>query len=395
MPENSNSAQQAGKIRFQWQGIAQLIVAAVVVFVAIYFARAPSSDALVDAVQTVEAVPRPTVNVVRPVVTSAAREVRTTGVVAVVGRVGVRARINGEVVFVAPAMRSGGSFAAGETLLRIDRRDHGLRLEGAQAGLRHAEARLAKQKLKGEAKSAEYRRDNPGAEVPPLVARVPQIAREQARVDVAQNALELAELNLSYTTVSLPFDGWVITSNVQVGQVVGPAMPLAQVFAKDAVEVEARISQEDANALLPIMGRAARVFVGGPRGQVFDVSVQRVAPVVDPQSRLVTLYLAFAEGIDLATLPRPGTFANISLEGSPLDGVMVLPEAAEQSEGSVWIVEEGALASVTLHSLGRIRAGWLVQAFDPGEGVVVGKVPGARAGLPVDTKPASSARLAR
>ena len=96
MPENSNSAQQAGKIRFQWQGIAQLIVAAVVVFVAIYFARAPSSDALFDAVQTVEAVPRPTVNVVRPVVTSAAREVRTTGVVAVVGRVGVRARINGE-----------------------------------------------------------------------------------------------------------------------------------------------------------------------------------------------------------------------------------------------------------------------------------------------------------
>ena len=123
MPENSNSAQQVGKIRFQWQGIAQLMVAAVVVFVAIYFARAPGSDALVDAVQTVEAVPRPTVNVVRPVVTSAAREVRTTGVVAVVGRVGVRARINGEVVFVAPAMRNGRSFAAGETLLRIDRRD--------------------------------------------------------------------------------------------------------------------------------------------------------------------------------------------------------------------------------------------------------------------------------
>ena len=394
MSDNSDSAQHAGKMQFQWRGIAQLVVVAIAVFVAVYFARAPSSDALFEDVQTVEAVPRPTVNVVRPAVTSAAREVRTTGVVAVVGGVSVRTRVGGEVVFVAPQMRSGGSFAAGETLLRIDRHDHGLRLEGAQARLRHAQARLAKQQLKGEAGSAKYRRDNPGAEVPPLVARVPQIAEEQALVDLAQNGIEIAELNLSHTVVSLPFDGWVTTGNVQVGQVVGSTMPIAQVFAKDAVEVEARISQEDVNALRPIMGRAARVAVGGPRGPVFDVAVQRVSPVVDPQSRLVTLYLAFAEEVDLAALPRPGTFANITLEGSPLDGVMVLPAAAEQSKGSVWIVEDGALASATPRSLGHIRAGWLVQAFDAGQGVVVGKVPGARAGLPVDVKPASSSRLA-
>ena len=86
-----------------------------------------------------------------------------------------------------------------------------------------------------------------------MVARVPQIAEEQALVDLAQNGIEIAELNLSHTVVSLPFDGWVTTGNVQVGQVVGSTMPIAQVFAKDAVEVEARISQEDVNALRPIM----------------------------------------------------------------------------------------------------------------------------------------------
>ena len=390
MSEQRDSAQQAGKMRFRWQGVAQLALVAVAVVLAVYFARAPDSGALVEDVPTAEAVPRPAVNVVRPVATRAAREVRTTGVVAVTGRVSVRPRVAGEVVFVAPVMRSGGSFAAGETLLRIDRRDHGLRLEGAQARLRHAQARLAKQRLQGQARSAEYRRDNPGAEVPPLVARVPQIAREQALVDIAENAIEIAQLNLTRTTVSLPFDGWVITGNTQVGQVVGPARPLAQVFAKDAVEVEARISQQDLTALQPIMGRAARVYAGGLGGQVFEVAVQRVAPVIDPQSRLVTLHLAFAEDIDLAALPRPGNFANVTLDGPLMDGVMVLPEAAEQSNGSVWVVEDGALASVVPHSLGRIRIGWLVRAFDVGEGVVVGKVPGARAGLPVDARPASS-----
>ena len=151
MSESSDSAQQAQKT-FQWRGIAQLVVVAVVAVVAIYFARAPGSDALVEEVPRLEARP-PIVDVVRPVVTQAARTIRTTGVVAVSAGVGLRSQVTGEVVFVSPKLSGGGSFGAGETLVRIDRRDHGLRLEAAQARLRHAQARLLKQQLKGERKS--------------------------------------------------------------------------------------------------------------------------------------------------------------------------------------------------------------------------------------------------
>lgn len=385
MSESSDSAQQAQKT-FQWRGIAQLVVVAVVAVVAIYFARAPGSDALVEEAPRLEARP-PTVDVVRPVVTKAARTIRTTGVVAVSAGVGLRSQVTGEVVFVSPKLSSGGSFGAGETLVRIDRRDHGLRLEAAQARLRHAQARLLKQQLKGERKSERYRRENPAAEVPDLVARIPQIAREQALVDAAMNGIELAELHLSRTDVSLPFAGRVRTSEVQVGQVVGPTRRLAQVFPKDAIEVEARVSLEDLDALAPVIGRVAQVAAGG---QIFDVAVQRVSSVIDLQSRLATLYMAFPADSDLASLPRPGTFANVMLEGPPMDGVFVLPEAAEQANGSVWIVDDGALAAFAPRSLGRIPAGWLVQAFDSSDGVVVGKVPAGREGLRVQPKPASS-----
>lgn len=385
MSESSDSAQQAQKT-FQWRGIVQLVVVAVVAVVAIYFARAPGGDALVEEVPRLEARP-PTVDVVRPVVTQAARTIRTTGVVAVSAGVGLRSQVGGEVVFVSPKLSSGGSFEAGETLVRIDRRDHGLRLEAAQARLRHAQARLLKQQLKGERKSGRYRRENPAAEVPDLVARIPQIAREQARVDAAMNGIELAELHLSRTDVSLPFAGRVRTSEVQVGQVVGPTRRLAQVFPKDAIEVEARVSLEDLDALAPVIGRVARVAAGG---QIFDVAVQRVSSVIDLQSRLATLYMAFPADSDLASLPRPGTFANVTLEGPPMDGVFVLPEAAEQANGSVWIVDDSALAAFAPRSLGRIPAGWLVRAFDTGDGVVVGKVPAGRDGLRVQPKPASS-----
>lgn len=384
MSDSSDSAQQAQGRTFQWRGVAQLVVVAVVAIVAIYFARAPDSDALVEEVPRLQPQP-PTVDVVRPAVTQAAREVRTTGVIAVSARVGLRSQVAGEVVFVSPKLASGGAFEAGETLVRIDRRDHGLRLESAQARLRHVQARLSKQQLKGERRSERHRRDNPGAEVPALVARTPQIAREQALVDAALNAVELAELHLSRTDVSLPFAGRVIAAEVQVGQMAGPTTRLAQVFPKDAIEVEARISLEDLDALAPIIGRVAEVAAGG---QVFNAAVQRVSSVIDLQSRLATLYLDLPA--DVASLPRPGTFANVTLEGPPMDGVLVLPEAAEQANGSVWIVEQNALKSFAPRSLGRIHAGWLVQAFDTGDGVVVGKVPAGRDGLRVQPKPARS-----
>lgn len=47
------------------------------------------------------------------------------------------------------------------------------------------------------------------------------------------------------------------------------------------------------------------------------------------------------------------------------------------------MVDGGALQSITPETLGRTDAGWLVEAFDPRQGVVVGRVAGARAGLAV------------
>lgn len=369
-----------GSGRFQLGGVAQIAFVLVLIVVAVYFARAPSTLTVEDYVPP-RAATKPTVNVVRPAATSALREVRATGLVSVEGGVGVVSQVGGEVVFVSPALRAGGSFTAGQPLLRIDRRDHEIRLDAAKARLRQAQAQLAKQRLKGEARRAKFQRENPGLEVPALAARIPQIEKAQAKVDRAQSGVAHAELALSRTTVSMPFAGWVRASAVQVGQVVGPTAPVAQVFAKDDLRVEASVSQDDLQAMGSVIGRSAKAQAAG---RALDVVVRRISAVVDLQSRLATVYLGFAETVAEDALPRPGTFAHVVFEGPRLDGVFVLPEAAEQSGGSVWIVDDGALRAFLPRPLGRTSAGWLVEAFDAAEGVVVGKVAAARAGLPVE-----------
>ena len=377
MADESGSG-PGGESRFQLGGVAQIAVVLVLVVVAVYFARAPSTLSVEDYVPTRGAA-KTTVEVVRPVATNAVGEVRATGVVSVDGGVGVFSQAGGELVFVSPSMRNGGSFTAGQTLLRIDPAEHEVRLAAAQARLRQAQAQLKKQQMKGEAGAAKYSRDNPGATVPSLVARVPHIEKAQAKVDRAQSGVEQAEIALAHTTVTLPFDGWVRASAAQVGQVVGPTTPLAQVFAKDAVQVEVRISQDSLGAT--VIGQPA---IAEAAGRTYDVVVKRVSAVVDVRSRLATLYLDFADTVDESTVPRPGTFAQVVLAGPRMQGAFVLPEAAEQSGGSVWVVENGELRAFLPQPLGRTRAGWLVEAFDAGQGVVIGKVAAARAGLPVE-----------
>ncbi len=360
-----------------WRGTLQIVVIVVGVLVAIWFARAPQGQAHTDDLRLAEP-GVPTVTVIRPAPGEAAQNVRTTGAVTILDGVRLFSHNRGEVVFVAPALRNGGSFSAGETLVRIDQRDATNRLEAAQARVRYAEARLLRQEHKAEAAVREFHRDHPGEEPPPLVARTARIAEKAADLDRALKGVEQAEIVLSRTEISVPFDGQVAGARATVGQVVGRDTPLGLVYRNGALQVEAQISQEELASLEPIVGRRATVRAGG---REFAASVDRVAAVVDRESRLVTLFLAFRG--NARNLPRPGTFAIVGLGGPVLSDVFALPEAAEQPGGNVWVVDGGALRSVTPTTLGRTEAGWLVEAFDPRQGVVVGRVVGARPGLAV------------
>ena len=364
-------------------GVVQLAVALALAALAIYFARAPSEVSIAEDDAAGRAAAKPAVPVVRPIARRASRQVRATGVVAITAGVRVHAQVGGEVVFVSPSLQSGGAFTAGQPLVRIAREDFELALDSAEAALRHAEARLAKQRLQGAAGAQKFQRENPGAEVPPLVARVPHIAREQARVDRAKNNVTRARIDLRRTTVALPFAGRVRGSNIHKGQIVVPAAVLGQVFADGAVEVRAEVSEQDLADVALANGSRARVEVGAV---MLDAVVQRVSATVDPQSRLARAFLTFAEDVAAEDVPRPGTFVSVVFHGPPMEGVFVLPEAAEQAQGSVWVVAGGALKSVTPRSLGRTREGWLVAPFEVGQGVALGPVPQGREGLPVEPR---------
>ena len=381
MNGNGGSRRARGRLA----GIAQIGLVVAVFLVAVYFARAPEMGGPQTSVVRAQE-QDPEVVVTQPVRGQHSLAVALTGEVRAQGKVGLRSQVAGRVLSVSPALRGGGTFRAGQTLLTIDPADFELDLKARKAFLQQQEARLRYRVLRAEEKREEFQIQNPGQPVPPLVNNETEIARYEARVDAARAAVEKSELDLARTRYSLPFDGRIVETTAMLGQLVGPLEAFGLAFSRESLEVEAPISLDDLDYLDPAEGRVVRVNASG---ETFPALVDRVAPIVNRRSRLVRLYVKFADSVPLADIPAPGTFVNLVIEGPAFENSLLLPKAAEQPNGTVWIVRQGALEAVRPRSLGRTESGWIVSDFDTGNGVVLGTVPAAAPGVSVTVVDAS------
>lgn len=389
--ETSESKEKTG--RRGWLGYLQLAGILAAIAVALYFAQAPSQverHVIADMAQEAGV---PAVTVIRPAPTERAVTIDLTGAVTLQGKARITSEVEGRVAWVSPDFRNGGSIPANEVFLRIDPAEYALRVEAAEAAVSEAEARVWLERAIGEESAEAFARDNPGAEASDWVRGLPSIAQAEAALTSAQAALKLAMLQLERTNISLPYDARVTATDIEVGEFVGPAevvgreAALGSVYRAAAVQVRAPVEEKHLAYLAPAVGRSATVRTATG---TFAAEVVRQSSIVAPKTRLARLYLRFAESHDMDSLPRPGSFAEVSIAGPTHQDVYVLPEAAMQDQGGVWIVEGGALKAVAPRVLGHADDGVVVEAFEAGDGVVVGALPRAREGLAVEASDAPS-----
>lgn len=368
-----------------WRGYAQLAFILVVIAAALYFARAPGRlDRGALPSQSSESA-RPAVTVIRPAPTEQSLTVELTGSVTLEEKASVAAEVAGRVVWVSPDFSNGGSFAAGETFMRIDPTEFELAVEVATMAVQEAEARVWAETARGEENARQFALKSPGVEASEWTRRLPKIAEAEAELKKAQARLKLAELRLADTNISFPFDGRVMTSDVEIGELVGPRdlvgrTALGVVYRPAALQVDAPIEPRDLEYLAPVIGRTAQV-----RGQLgsWRARVARVSSVIAPRSRLASVFLKFSGNVRASSLPVPGAFVQVEIKGPTYKDVYVLPESAARERDSVWVVRGSTLRSFEPETLGRTAEGWIVRAFDAGSGVVIGTLPGAQDGLQV------------
>jgi RND family efflux transporter MFP subunit len=154
-------------------------------------------------------------------------------------------------------------------------------------------------------------------------------AASEAQLAAAQSQLGVYATRLGETRLEAPFDGVVVSRRLDPGALVGTATGAVLTIARiDVVRVFVSVNERQAPAVK--LGQPARVHFDALPGQVFEATVQRLAPSFDPLTRTLDAELQLPN--PERTL-RPGMYGEAELELARHPGAIVVPAEAVQLSG--------------------------------------------------------------
>jgi membrane fusion protein (multidrug efflux system) len=321
----------------------------------------------------------------------------------------VRARVAG--ILQSKQFNEGSEVRANQTLFQIDAAPYKAVLASAQAGLARAEANLGSAKAQAD-------RYKPLAEAnaisqQELVVAVAAQKLAEADVAAAKAAIQSAQINVGYATVTTPISGRIgralVTEGALVGQ--GEATQLALVqqinpmfinFTQPVADV-LRLRAAIASGALKSAGGAesAQVRIVLDDGSVYPLAGKLLFSdlSVDPTSGQITLR---AEVPNPKGVLLPGMYVRAQLQQSEVAGAILLPQQAvqrSQQGDTVKVVGADGMVETRPVKVGSGKDGqWVVlSGLKDGEQVVVDgfqKMMGKAPVKPVPWTPGGSAPAA-
>lgn len=305
-------------------------------------------------------------------------------------------QVSGRIAEVSSEFTEGGSFGPGDTLVSIEDIDYRLALRQAEA--RVAEAHVAVELALADADVARKQlrnSQNPSA----LALKKPQVAEARARLTAAEADLEQSRVNLERTRVSLPFEGRIAKTYVDLGQFVSAGTPLGQAFATDRVELRLPINYDQLSALgLPIgyvapegEGRDVSITatVGGVEQRWFGKLV-RLDASIDSSTRLIYAIAVIEDpyGANRSQHDMPlavGLYVNAVIEGRELLEAMRIPRAALRAGDTVYVISPEGLLDIRSVGVTHSSPEYAVihEGLDPGDQVIISTIRNPLAGMAV------------
>ena len=343
--------------------------------------------------------------------------------------------VSGPVIRRSPYLRAGLHMRRGEVLFEIDPRPYALAVQRIEAQIeqhrkeiavlrqqaRNHDASLQIAKRNLAIAQAELKRDDTLVEKGTISSRernrqrqtrndieqavqtaqnnlqliAPQIAKAEASIAMAQVQLDEVRLQLDKTTLVMPFDGQVLSSEVDVGEYVQAGREVAKLHDLTAVEIPISITLDDLKwlpGLSPEVLRTASDRTGTAQVELPPATVQwqgesqtyrwrgrvgRWEAGLDARTRTLTLVIEvqapwkqFEPGVQPPL--QPGMFCQVSIVARRVPDAVVIPRSALQPDQTVFVAVENALAvrPVQVLHIQRDRA-ILTDGLRTGEQVVV------------------------
>jgi HlyD family secretion protein len=150
-----------------------------------------------------------------------------------------------------------------------------------------------------------------------------QVESANAAVRAAQAQLQVAQENLADTQVRAPYAGRIAGKPLQIGTVVGPGTPIADLVGLDGVYFSGQAPSAEVRRLS--VGNPVSVSVNALPGRTFNGTVAAISPQGDSVGRLFRVRISI-QG-DLTGI-KPGMFASGVVEVRRIPQARVVPSNA-------------------------------------------------------------------
>ena len=256
--------------------------------------------------------------------------------------------VSGRIVWTSEALVVGGSFKKGQPLVRLDEQDYRTAMGRQLATLKRAQAEFEHAKFEhARLKSLESRQLVSKSQLENALRayRISEASKQDAAI-----ALKQSKIDLSRTTLSAPFDGFVRSEQVDIGEFVSRGAAVAVLYASDVVEVRLPIADRQLAFLnLPIghqgqLAEGARPKVSlsaryAGRDFIWEGEIVRTEAEIDSRSRSVNV-VARIDNTAQTTPLAVGLFVEAKIQGLLAEEVVVLPRGAMRNNNQVLVVDD-------------------------------------------------------
>ncbi len=249
--------------------------------------------------------------------------IRGRGVVAPKARIEMMPEVAGKVVYVHSQLHAGGLIQANERIAEIDPSGYELAVRRAQAVVDEARAKVDLDRgAAGLRQLQGWSLDVEDKATLPAILQEPLVRQAEAALESAKAELAMAELNLSRTSVVLPYDVLIAGQTVSLGQYADAGRSLGVAYGTDAFEIEVPVSSEDLSRIgVPESGQEREqtqatvevraVWAG--RECVWSGKVVRATNKVDPATGMTSVVVEVSQPMEIAA-DRPALLPGMAVE---------------------------------------------------------------------------------
>jgi len=212
----------------------------------------------------------------------------------------IQSRVSGQIRSL--VVDVGDTIVIGQELLRIDASEQRELVRQSEAAKKVSIAEQRAQELRVSAAKLEHKRQEDlrrqgvgtaqqlEASRSKLEIAKAELRLSMSKVDQAESALEGSRLAVAERRIESPLSGRVAARMVQVGDMAKSDLGLLRIVDLSTVRTTLHVGERDYRSLRT--GQVAEVRVDGFPEEVFVGHVERMAPVLDPQTRTAVVYVA-------------------------------------------------------------------------------------------------------